>query len=217
MDVDVIQKIKKLYRIQHAFEKYNILNQEAFRNDDCFQYILHNYNIENNFEKQFCEKYTHEVTQSKKYKETQKNYETQQNQDNKEMQQNQDNEEIQLNQDNEEIQQNQELSEDEIQFDNTPKKKKPNIKEVDKIMYKKIALISHPDKTKSNEKVVVFKKANDYMKSNWSIGLVHCCSLLKIKTNFIYVDDEMSDHFFQQMRTVIEEIIQLYNLRNNRL
>ena len=84
-------------------------------------------------------------------------------------------------------------------------------------MYKKIALISHPDKTKSNEKVVVFKKANDFMKNDWSIGLIHCCSLLKVKTNFIYVDDEMSNHFFQQMRTVIEEIIQLYNLRNNRL
>ena len=43
MDVDVIKKIKKLYRIQDAFEKYNILDQEAFRNDDCFQYILHNF------------------------------------------------------------------------------------------------------------------------------------------------------------------------------
>ena len=47
MKVNVIKKIQKLYRIQDAFIKYNILDVNAFQNDSLFSYILENYQIEN--------------------------------------------------------------------------------------------------------------------------------------------------------------------------
>lgn len=212
MDVDVIKKIKKLYRIQDAFEKYNIFDIKAFENDECFTYIRRNYKVHSDFEKQFHEKYTHEVTSSQSYKE--RVQEMKENEKNDDQPDKKDDPNKENGEDKPDS--NDEHENDEIEYDyEPPKEKRPSIKEIDKIMFKKIALISHPDKSTNTDNVVVFKKASDFMHKDWSVGLIHCCGLLKVRTDFIYIDDEMSNHFFNQMRSVIEEILQLYYIRNN--
>ena len=83
-------------------------------------------------------------------------------------------------------------------------------------MFKKIAFVSHPDKSKKYDDGYIFSTANDYMKLNWTIGLINCCFLLHIKVDCIDLhNDEIITHIYKQMRTILQEIISLYNVRNS--
>ena len=206
MDCDVLHKVKKLYRIQDAFVKYNIFDKNAFENDQTFQYILKHFEIENtDFQEMFQKKYTHEISKSniyKKQKEEKKEKKEKSEEQNEDTTEKEPKEEKQID--------------DEIELNNKPKNEKIKcIKEIDKTMYKKIAFLSHPDKTTKTENIVIFKQANEYMNTDWTIGLVYCSSLLKIKLDFIYITDEVLHHCFKQMRNILQEIIQLYNIRNS--
>ena len=213
MDCDVIQKVKKLYRIHNVFVKYNIFDRNAFEKDNTFKYIMQNIQLENDkaFQDSFQKKYTHEISKTKEYKDhcekTQDDSETQNTNDEDDAPQENNNDK------NSPDEQEDAEEEFESQKKNTTKIK--SIKEIDKTMYKKIVIISHPDKSTDTERVVVFKDASEHMNNDWTIGLVHCCGLLKIKLDFIYVTDEIVHHCFKQMREVIQEIMQLYNIRQS--
>ena len=202
MDCNVIHKVKKLYRIHDALFKYNIFDKNAFDKDETFKYIIQHYDIEDDFHQLFQEKYSHEITQSSAYKVYCES------RDEEDIQE-EDIEEIQEDIQEEDIQE----EEFESQKKNTTKLK--SIKEIDKTMYKKIVIISHPDKSTDTDNIIIFKNASEYMNNDWTIGLVNCCNLLKIKLDFIYITDEIVDHCFKQMRDLIQEIIQLYNIRQS--
>ena len=143
MDCNIIHKVKKLYRIHDALFKYNIFDKNAFDKDETFKYIIQHYDVEDDFHKMFQQKYSHEITQSNAYKEQQKQ-DQENNQDTTKQTDAPDTQSITHNSDDE----NEEVD---IEEKTSNKPKQPSIKEIDKNMYKKIAFISHPDKSTKAE------------------------------------------------------------------
>ena len=226
---NIISKIVKLYRIQEAFEKYNILDIDSFQKDECFHYILSNFKVDENFETLFQEKYNHEITKTKSYQE----YNKRQNETTlptkektKEMNEKEMNEkemngkemngkemnEKEIDEMNENEMNENEMNENEM--NENEMNEKTEIDEINKEMFKKIVLLTHPDKSTKYENSQIFHNSNVFIKKKWTIGLVYCCFLLHIKLDFeIY--DEFEQHIFKQMRTQIAEIITLYKVRKS--
>lgn len=215
MGVNFIKKVQKLYRIQDAFIKYNIFDINAFQNDSLFSYILENYQIENtnSFHTYFTEKYKNEIIHSNAYQQ----YESQIKSTEKNSEDNIENEKrAEIEEENEE-----EIEEEnEEDFVHNERKSNQNdlkckeITIINKKMFKQIIFLCHPDKSLSNDKVLLFNSANEYMKKSYTIGLINCCCLLNLDLCYIDYDNEtFKEYCYPQMREVIQEIIQLYNLR----
>lgn len=209
MDTNILIKVRKLYRIQDAFEKYNIFDKNAFVKDECFKYILDNYNVESKFHEEFNEKYKQDILQSNAYKKHNKTkHKKEKNMEN--------------NEDSSEKTNIEEESCDTEDIENHDKdtetmniREKTPIQEFERRMFKRIVFLCHPDKSKKHEDGVIFKRATDNMKNHWTIGLMYCCFLLNIKIKCNKMEDDMKIELFKQMRKVIEEIIHLYNIRNS--
>ena len=207
MGVNLIKKVQKLYRIQDAFIKYNIFDINAFQNDSLFSYILENYQIENknSFHTYFTEKYKNEIINSNAYQK----YESEIKSTEKNSESNIENEQ------GVEIEENEENEEDFVYNEiNSNQMKYKEITIINKKMFKQIIFLCHPDKTLSNDKVLLFNSANEYMKKSYTIGLINCCCLLNLDLCYIDYDNEsFKEYCYHQIREVIQEIIQLHNLR----
>lgn len=195
--VNFVTKITKLYKIQEVFEKYNIFDKHAFHKDPCFRHILKQYEPSKVFDEVFHKKYSYEISQTDAYKSHCKQQNTI---DNPNVPKPEVSDEAYIG--------NQEIYNDFID------EVKPSINELNKIMYKKIAKISHPDKTTKTHYSEIFKHASKHANCEWTIGLIYCCTLLKIKLH-LDVDSELEEHLYHQMRTVIAEILTLHRIRNN--
>ena len=103
------------------------------------------------------------------------------------------------------------------EIDNTQNRCKediPDIYTINKKMFKQIIFLCHPDKSLSNDYIMIFNSANEFMKKSYTIGLINCCCLLNLDLHFIdYNEESFKEYCYPQMREVIQEIIQLYNLR----
>ena len=86
-------------------------------------------------------------------------------------------------------------------------KKKSVIKKFIKKYYKKICLLTHPDKTNDLDKNEIFKRAKDNMENNFLIGIIKNAYDLKIKI------DDLNEIIIEQIlidiRIIQEKIIQL--------
>jgi hypothetical protein len=85
--------------------------------------------------------------------------------------------------------------------------KKSIIKKFIKKYYKKICLLTHPDKTNDLDKNEIFKRAKDNMENNFLIGIIKNAYDLKIKI------DDLNEIIIEQIlidiRIIQEKIIQL--------
>ena len=196
MEKGLLSKIKKMYRIQDVFIKYNIFDKNAFENDHHFCYILEHFDVDHHdFNKTFNTKYRSEITKSATYRCNEQSVQP-------------DNQQSTPIDDKSDNQQSTPIDDKEVGI--------TSIKYIDKYMFKKIAFVSHPDKSKKYDDGYIFSTANDYMKLNWTIGLINCCFLLHIKVDCIDLhNDEIITHIYKQMRTILQEIISLYNVRNS--
>ena len=85
--------------------------------------------------------------------------------------------------------------------------KKSVVKKFIKKYYKKICLLTHPDKTNDLDKNEIFKRAKDNMENNFLIGIIKNAYDLKIKI------DDLNEIIIEQIlidiRIIQEKIIQL--------
>ncbi len=88
-----------------------------------------------------------------------------------------------------------------------PSEKKSVIKKFIKKYYKKICLLTHPDKTNDLDKNEIFKKAKDNMENNFLIGIIKNAYDLKIKI------DDLNEIIIEQIlidiRIIQEKIIEI--------
>jgi hypothetical protein len=86
-------------------------------------------------------------------------------------------------------------------------KKKSVIKKFIKKYYKKICLLTHPDKTNDLDKNEIFKRAKDNMENNFLIGIIKNAYDLKIKI------DDLNEIIIEQIlidiRIIQEKIIEI--------
>ena len=85
--------------------------------------------------------------------------------------------------------------------------KKNSVKKFIKKYYKKICLLTHPDKTNDPDKNELFKRAKDNMENNFLIGIIKNAYDLKIKI------DDLNEIIIEQIlidiRIIQEKIIEL--------
>jgi DnaJ-class molecular chaperone len=85
--------------------------------------------------------------------------------------------------------------------------KKNIVKKFIKKYYKKICLLTHPDKTNDLDKNEIFKKAKDNMENNFLIGIIKNAYDLKIKI------DDLNEIIIEQIlidiRIIQEKIIEI--------
>ena len=91
--------------------------------------------------------------------------------------------------------------------DKKSSEKKSVVKKFIKKYYKKICLLTHPDKTNDLDKNEIFKRAKDNMENNFLIGIIKNAYDLKIKI------DDLNEIIIEQIlidiRIIQEKIIQL--------
>jgi hypothetical protein len=90
---------------------------------------------------------------------------------------------------------------------NKSSEKKNSVKKFIKKYYKKICLLTHPDKTNNFDKNELFKRAKDNMENNFLIGIIKNAYDLKIKI------DDLNEIIIEQIlidiRIIQEKIIEL--------
>ena len=91
--------------------------------------------------------------------------------------------------------------------DKKSSEKKSVVKKFIKKYYKKICLLTHPDKTNDLDKNEIFKRAKDNMENNFLIGIIKNAYDLKIKI------DDLNEIIIEQIlidiRIIQEKIIEL--------
>jgi hypothetical protein len=109
--------------------------------------------------------------------------------------------------------QNNELNDNDIQLNNDNKKNDDN--EVTKFIkkyYRKIVILTHPDKTNDIIKNNIFKKAKDNIENKFLIGIIKNCYDLKIEINDL--TESLLNHIMFEIRVIQEKIIELRKIIN---
>lgn len=90
-----------------------------------------------------------------------------------------------------------------------------NNNELDKFIkkyYRKIVLLTHPDKTNDIIKNNIFKKAKDNFENKFLIGIIKNCYDLKIEITDL--TQSLFNHIMFEIRVIQEKIIELRNIIN---
>ena len=90
-----------------------------------------------------------------------------------------------------------------------------NNNELDKFIkkyYRKIVLLTHPDKTNDIIKNNIFKKAKDNFENKFLIGIIKNCYDLKIEITDL--TQSLLNHIMFEIRVIQEKIIELRNIIN---
>ena len=78
--------------------------------------------------------------------------------------------------------------------------------------YRKIVLLTHPDKTNDITKNNIFKKAKDNFENKFLIGIIKNCYDLKIEITDL--TQSLFNHIMFEIRVIQEKIIELRNIIN---
>jgi hypothetical protein len=78
--------------------------------------------------------------------------------------------------------------------------------------YRKIVILTHPDKTNDIIKNNIFKKAKDNIENNFLIGIIKNCYDLKIEINDL--TESLLNHIMFEIRVIQEKIIELRKIIN---
>ena len=78
--------------------------------------------------------------------------------------------------------------------------------------YRKIVILTHPDKTNDITKNNIFKKAKDNIENKFLIGIIKNCYDLKIEINDL--TESLLNYIMFEIRVIQEKIIQLRKIIN---
>lgn len=78
--------------------------------------------------------------------------------------------------------------------------------------YRKIVILTHPDKTNDINKNNIFKKAKDNFENKFLIGIIKNCYDLKIEITDL--TQNLFNHIMFEIRVIQEKIIELRNIIN---
>jgi len=78
--------------------------------------------------------------------------------------------------------------------------------------YRKIVILTHPDKTNDITKNNIFKKAKDNIENKFLIGIIKNCYDLKIEINDL--TENLLNHIMFEIRVIQEKIIELRKIIN---
>jgi cobalamin biosynthesis protein CobT len=78
--------------------------------------------------------------------------------------------------------------------------------------YRKIVILTHPDKTNDITKNNIFKKAKDNIENKFLIGIIKNCYDLKIEINDL--TESLLNHIMFEIRVIQEKIIELRKVIN---
>jgi hypothetical protein len=100
--------------------------------------------------------------------------------------------------------------------DNPESNEEPkNNNEIDRFIkkyYRKIVILTHPDKTNDINKNNIFKKAKDNIENKFLIGIIKNCYDLKIEINDL--TESLLNHIMFEIRVIQEKIIELRKIIN---
>jgi hypothetical protein len=93
--------------------------------------------------------------------------------------------------------------------------KESNNNEIDRFIkkyYRKIVILTHPDKTNDITKNNIFKKAKDNIENKFLIGIIKNCYDLKIEINDL--TESLLNYIMFEIRVIQEKIIELRKIIN---
>ena len=93
--------------------------------------------------------------------------------------------------------------------------KESNNNEIDRFIkkyYRKIVILTHPDKTNDITKNNIFKKAKDNIENKFLIGIIKNCYDLKIEINDL--TENLLNYIMFEIRVIQEKIIELRKIIN---
>jgi hypothetical protein len=96
--------------------------------------------------------------------------------------------------------------------DNTKKNDDNEVTKFIKKYYRKIVILTHPDKTNDITKNNIFKKAKDNIENKFLIGIIKNCYDLKIEINDL--TEGLLNHIMFEIRVIQEKIIELRKIIN---
>ena len=98
---------------------------------------------------------------------------------------------------------------------NQDNQKNDNNNEIDRFIkkyYRKIVILTHPDKTNDITKNNIFKKAKDNIENKFLIGIIKNCYDLKIEINDL--TESLLNYIMFEIRVIQEKIIELRKIIN---
>ena len=107
---------------------------------------------------------------------------------------------------------NPQSNEDNKKNDNKESNNNNEITNFIKKYYRKIVILTHPDKTNDITKNNIFKKAKDNIENKFLIGIIKNCYDLKIEINDL--TESLLNHIMFEIRVIQEKIIELRNIIN---
>ena len=119
----------------------------------------------------------------------------------------------QKNEDNTQSNDNTKLNED--NESNNESNNIDNNNEIDRFIkkyYRKIVILTHPDKTNDITKNNIFKKAKDNIENKFLIGIIKNCYDLKIEINDL--TESLLNYIMFEIRVIQEKIIELRKIIN---
>jgi len=123
-----------------------------------------------------------------------------------------------MNNDNESNEDNNESNDNNQSFnnnkndDNTKKNDDNEVTKFIKKYYRKIVILTHPDKTNDITKNNIFKKAKDNIENKFLIGIIKNCYDLKIEINDL--TESLLNYIMFEIRVIQEKIIELRKIIN---
>lgn len=96
---------------------------------------------------------------------------------------------------------------------NSKIEKGDEVKEFIKKYYRKIIILTHPDKTSDIYRNEMFKKAKEYSENKFLIGIIKLCFDLKIQIESL--NKILMNQIFFDIRVIQQKIIELKKLLNN--
>ena len=141
------------------------------------------------------------------------------NDDNKSNEDNQKNDNAKSNEDNQKNEDNTQSNDNtKLNEDNESNNESNNIDNNNEIYrfikkyYRKIVILTHPDKTNDITKNNIFKKAKDNIENKFLIGIIKNCYDLKIEINDL--TESLLNYIMFEIRVIQEKIIELRKIIN---
>ena len=182
-------------------EEKELKEMNNFLNSDFLKYIFENINIEKKDDDPMISN-----KQKQNYSEN----------DQEELNNNQklNNDQEDLNNDQEDLNNDREdLNNDREDLNNDREDKKDEVNEFIKKYYRKIILLTHPDKTNDIIRNEMFKKAKEYSENKFLIGIIKLCFDLKIEMESL--NKILIKQIFFDIRVIQQKIIELKKILNN--
>jgi hypothetical protein len=190
-------------------------NLNEFMDNDFLNYIFNSVKIKKNDipDNNLNQTQNNDLNKDKKtynneLNEAKQTYNNESSEDNESCEDNKKNDNNELNEDKQTY--NNESSEDNESCEDN--KKNNEVNNFIKKYYRKIVILTHPDKTNDIIKNNIFKKAKDNIENNFLIGIIKNCYDLKIEINDL--TESLLNHIMFEIRVIQEKIIELRKIIN---